>query len=201
MPKHEMQNLEPLRIFATVAEMGSFTRAADSLGIQKGRASTAVRKLEEDVGVRLLHRTTRSLALTEEGQRFLENTQPALAALDRALVLARESKDEIAGPLRIVGPKSSFAAILMPLLDEFCRKHPDIQPDVQLDDGIGNWVLDRVDVGFNRYELSPNLRAPVKERIAGGKQARYNSAVLWFKHSQRLLWRMPEVLLANGRSL
>lgn len=102
-----------------------------------------------------LPRTTRSLTLTEEGQRFLENTQPALAALDSALALARESKDEIAGPLRIVGPKSSFAAIPMPLLDEFCREYPGIQPDVQLDDGIGNWVLDRVDVGF-RIGTSPN---------------------------------------------
>ena len=53
-----MQNLEPILIFITVAEMGSFTHAADRLGIQKGRASTAVRKLEEDIGVRLLHRTT-----------------------------------------------------------------------------------------------------------------------------------------------
>ena len=65
-----MQNLEPIVIFLTVAEMGSFTRAADSLGIQKGRASTAVRKLEEDVGVRLLHRTTRSVQLTEDGRAF-----------------------------------------------------------------------------------------------------------------------------------
>ena len=55
-----MRNLEPILIFITVAEMGSFTHAAESLGIQKGRASTAVRKLEEDVGVRLLHRSTRS---------------------------------------------------------------------------------------------------------------------------------------------
>jgi len=62
---------------------------------------------------------------------------------------------EVAGPLRIVGPKSSFVAILMPLLDEFCRAHPGIQPDVQLDDGIGNWVLDRVDVGF-RFGASPS---------------------------------------------
>src|SRR5271167_3197018 len=61
-----MQNLEPILIFITVAEMGSFTLAADSLGIQKGRASTAVGKLEEDVGVRLLHRTTRSVQLTED---------------------------------------------------------------------------------------------------------------------------------------
>ena len=65
-----MQNLEPILIFITVAEMGSFTHAADSLGIQKGRASTAVRKLEEDVGVRLLHRTRRSVQLTEDGRAF-----------------------------------------------------------------------------------------------------------------------------------
>jgi Bacterial regulatory helix-turn-helix protein, lysR family len=62
-----MQNLEPILIFVTVAEMRSFTHAADSLGIQKGRASMAVRKLEKDVGVRLLHRTTRSVQLTEDG--------------------------------------------------------------------------------------------------------------------------------------
>src|ERR1700728_1192011 len=65
-----MRNLEPILIFITVADMGSFTHAADSLGIQKGRASTAVRKLEEDVGVRLLHRTTRSVQLTEVGRAF-----------------------------------------------------------------------------------------------------------------------------------
>jgi DNA-binding transcriptional LysR family regulator len=65
-----MQKLEPILIFITVAEMGSFTRAADSLGIQKGRASTAVRKLEEAVGARLLHRTTRSVQLTEDGRVF-----------------------------------------------------------------------------------------------------------------------------------
>ncbi|WP_428391738.1 LysR family transcriptional regulator [Lichenicoccus sp.] len=71
-----MQNLEPLLVFIRVAETGSFTRAADSLGIQKGRASTAVRRLEEDVGVRLLHRTTRSVQLTEDGRAFHARARP-----------------------------------------------------------------------------------------------------------------------------
>ena len=79
---------------------------------------------------------------------LLQTAQPALSILERALAQVREGKDEIAGPLRIVGPKSSFAPILMPVIDEFCRLHPDVQPDIQLEDGIGNWVLDRVDVGF-----------------------------------------------------
>src|SRR6202521_6227061 len=77
-----MQNLEPILIFITVAEMGSFTHAADSLGIQKGRASTAVRKLEEDVGVRLLHRTTRSVQLTEDRRVFHARARDLLADVD-----------------------------------------------------------------------------------------------------------------------
>ncbi|WP_321816958.1 MULTISPECIES: LysR family transcriptional regulator [unclassified Paraburkholderia] len=148
-------DFKAIATFARAVELGSIRKAALAQGVTPQAASQAIAQLEQHLGVRLLHRTTRSLALTEEGQRFLENTQPALAMLDRALTLARESKDEIAGPLRIVGPKSSFAAIVMPLLDEFCTKHPGIQPDVQLDDGIGNWVLDRVDVGF-RIGSSPS---------------------------------------------
>jgi DNA-binding transcriptional LysR family regulator len=100
------------------------------------------------LGVRLLHRTTRAISLTDEGQQFLETTQPALAALTRAVDRVRSSKDDIAGPLRIVAPKSSFLPVLWPVVDEFCRQHPDIQPDVHLDDRIGSWVQDRADVGF-----------------------------------------------------
>lgn len=151
MPINEFR---AIATFSKAVELGSIRRAAIAQGVTPQAASQAIGQLEKHLGVRLLHRTTRGLALTEEGQHFLENTQPALAALDRALRLAREAKDEIAGPLRIVGPRSSFAPILMPLLDEFCRTYPDIQPDVQLDDGIGNWVLDRVDVGF-RIGASP----------------------------------------------
>src|ERR1700751_3400733 len=81
-PSTKMQKLEPILIFITVAKMGSFTRAADSLGIQKGRASTAVRKLEEDVGVRLVHRTTRSVQLTEDGRVFHARARDLLAEVD-----------------------------------------------------------------------------------------------------------------------
>ena len=151
MPINEFRSIA---MFAKAVELGSIRQAAISQGVTPQAASQAIVQLEKHLGVRLLHRTTRSLALTEEGQHFLENTQPALATLDRALGLARESKDEVAGPLRVVGPKSSFAPILMPLLDEFCRTYPGIQPDVQLDDGLTNWVLDRADIGF-RIGASP----------------------------------------------
>jgi DNA-binding transcriptional LysR family regulator len=151
MPINEFRSIS---MFAKAVELGSIRQAALAQGVTPQAASQTIAQLEQHLGVRLLHRSTRGLALTEEGQRFLENTQPALAALDRALTSAREAKDEISGPLRVVGPKSSFAAVLMPLLDEFCSAHPGIQPDVQLDDGIGDWVLDRVDVGF-RIGTSP----------------------------------------------
>jgi len=151
MPINELRAIDT---FAKAVALGSIRRAALAQGVSPQAASQALAQLEQHLGVRLLHRTTRSLALTDEGRRFLEATQPALAALAGALQSARESKDEVAGPLRIVGPKSSFAAILMPVLDEFCQRYPGIQPDVQLDDGIGNWVLDRVDVGF-RIGTSP----------------------------------------------
>lgn len=149
-----INELRAIDTFAKAVALGSIRRAALAQGVTPQAASQAIAQLEQQLGVRLLHRTTRSLALTDEGQRFLEATQPALAALERALSRARESKDEIAGPLRIVGPRSSFASLLMPVLDEFCQRHPGIQPDVQLDDGVGNWVLDRVDVGF-RIGISP----------------------------------------------
>lgn len=143
-----INELRAIATFAKAVELGSIRRAAAAQGVTPQAASQAIAQLEAHLGVRLLHRTTRSLALTDEGLHFLETTQPALAMLDRALSQAREAKDEIAGPLRIVGPRSSFGAILMPVLDEFCRQYPGIQPDVQLDDGKVNWVLDRVDVGF-----------------------------------------------------
>ncbi len=145
MANHDFRAIATL---AKAIELGSIRRAAAAQGVTPQAASKAIAHLEAFLGVRLLHRTTRSLALTEEGRRFLENTQPALAMLDHALSLAREGRGDFAGPLRIVGPRSSFAPILMPVLDEFCSRYPGIQPDVQLDDHKGNWVLERVDVGF-----------------------------------------------------
>lgn len=143
-----MNELRAIATFAKAVELGSLRRAAMAQGVSPQAASQALAQLEQHLGVRLLHRTTRNLALTDEGQQLLEATQPALAALERALQRVRTAKDDIAGPLRIVGPRSTFVPLLWPVIDEFCRQHPDVLPDVQLDDSIGNWVQDRVDVGF-----------------------------------------------------
>jgi DNA-binding transcriptional LysR family regulator len=152
MPINELRSITT---FAKTAELGSLRRAAEAQGITPQAASQALAQLEQHLGVRLFHRTTRNIALTDEGRPFLEAARPPLAGLQRALQLARRATDEIAGPLRIVGPRSTFLPVLWPLLDEFCRLHPQVQPDVQLDDRMSNWVEDRVNVGF-RIGASPS---------------------------------------------
>ena len=145
MPINELRSITT---FAKTAELGSLRKAAISQGMTPQAASQALAQLEQHLGVRLFHRTTRSMSLTDEGRQFLEAALPALSGLQRALEITRRAKDEIAGPLRIVGPHSVFGPVLWPLLSEFCTRYPEVQPDVQLDDRIGNWVEDRVDVGF-----------------------------------------------------
>ena len=143
-----VNQLRSIETFLKAVEHGSLRGAAAAQGVTPQAASHALAQLEEQLGVRLLHRTTRNIALTQEGQQFLEATQPVLAALERAVQRVRTSKDEIAGQLSIVGPRSIFLPVLWPLLEEFGRLHPTVQPDVNLDDKRANWVTDRVDVGF-----------------------------------------------------
>jgi len=150
-----INELRSISIFATAAELGSLRKTAAALNISPQAASQALAQLEQHLDVRLFHRTTRSMALTDEGRRFLEEAQPSLVGLRRALQSARQAKDEIAGPLHIVGPRSTFQPVIWRLVDEFCQQYPGIVPDVQLEDRVGNWVEDRVDVGF-RLGLSPH---------------------------------------------
>lgn len=146
--------LRAIATFAKAAELGSLRRAAAAQSITPQAASQALAQLEAHLGVRLVHRTTRRLSLTEEGSRFLALAGPGLASLQRALHGARRGREEIAGPLRIAAPRSTMLHVLWPVLEAYCRRHPQVEPDVQLDDRIGNWVEDRVDLGF-RAGLPP----------------------------------------------
>ena len=150
-----INELRTISVFVAAAELGSLRKTAAELNISPQAASQALAQLEQHLNVRLFHRTTRSMALTDEGRRFLDEAQPSLLGLRRALQTAKQAKDEISGPLRIVGPRSTFQTLLWRLLDEFCQHYPGIVPDVQLEDRVGNWVEDRVDVGF-RLGPSPH---------------------------------------------
>jgi DNA-binding transcriptional LysR family regulator len=150
-----INELRSVSAFIKAAELGSLRKAAHALNISPQAASKALAQLEEHLDARLFHRTTRVMSLTDAGQRLLEDVQPALLGMQRALQNARTAKDEFTGPLRIAGPRTTFQPILWRLVEEFCELYPGIQPDVLLDDRVGNWVEDRVDVGF-RLGPSPH---------------------------------------------
>jgi DNA-binding transcriptional LysR family regulator len=150
-----INELRSISTFVKTAELGSLRKAAAAQGLSPQAASQALAQLERHLDVRLFHRTTRVMSLTDEGQRFFEEAQPALLSLQRAVQNVRHAKEEIAGPLRIAGPRTTFQPIIWKLLEEFCALYPGIQPDVQLEDKLGNWVEDRVDVGF-RLGPSPH---------------------------------------------
>ncbi len=140
--------LRSITTFVRAAELGSLRKAAAAQGLSPQAASQSLAQLESRLGVRLFHRTTRVLSLTDEGRRLLEAARPSLLGLERALQSVQSARDEMAGPLRIIAPRTGFRPVLLELLDGFCTAHPAIQPDLQLEDRIGNWVEDRVDVGF-----------------------------------------------------
>ena len=140
-----MQNLQPLLIFITVADMGSFTLAADSLGIQKGRASTAVRQLEEDVGVRLLHRTTRSVQLTEDGRAFHARARDLLADVDDLHSMFASDEVALRGRLRVDLPSEVARTTIVPALPAFMATHPQLELEVSSTDR----QVDLVQEGFD----------------------------------------------------
>lgn len=150
-----INELRSIATFIKAAEMGSLRKAAQALNISPQAASKALAQLEQHLDARLFHRTTRVMSLTDAGQRLLEDVQPAVLGMQRALQNARTARDELAGPLRIAAPRTTFQPILWRLVEEFCEQYPGIQPDVVLDDRVGNWVEDRVDVGF-RLGPSPH---------------------------------------------
>jgi DNA-binding transcriptional LysR family regulator len=135
-----------------VAEKRSFTAAAAQLGVTASRVSQIIRELEERVGVRLLHRTTRSVGLTEDGARFLARVKPALAAVDEAFGTLEESRGRPAGSLRLAMPRLAYLQILEPRLAEFLDLYPSIRLDVVIQDRAVDLVGGSFDAGIHLGE-------------------------------------------------
>lgn len=140
-----MWNLQLLLIFTRVADMGSFTRAADSLGLRKGRASTAVRRLEETVGVRLLHRTTRSVQLTEDGRAFNLRARDLLADVDDLHSMFAGNNTALRGRLRVDLPTEVARTVIMPALPGFMATYPELELELSSTDR----QVDPVQEGFD----------------------------------------------------
>ncbi|EOC0059440.1 LysR substrate-binding domain-containing protein [Cronobacter turicensis] len=129
-----MKNLEPLMIFARVAEMKSFTQAAESLGIQKGRASVVVRELEQEIGATLLNRTTRTVQLTEEGRAFYTRARDLLAEADELKSMFSQSETALRGRLRVDMPAVLAENVVIPALPQLLDAHPELELELSCTD-------------------------------------------------------------------
>ena len=132
--KRTMQDLESLAIFVRIAEMASFTHAADSLGIQKGRASNVVRRLETALGTRLLHRSTRTVQLTEDGRAFHARAQALLADAEELDTMFAGSEAPLHGRLRIDLPTELARTTIVPALPSFLSRYPAVQLEISSTD-------------------------------------------------------------------
>ncbi|MDR0243728.1 MAG: LysR family transcriptional regulator [Burkholderia sp.] len=140
-----MQNLDALLIFARVAEMTSFTRAAESLGIQKGRVSMVIRQLERDVGVALLHRTTRSVQLTDDGRAFYSRARDLLADVQALQSMFSGDATRIRGKLRVDMPTELARSVVVPALPQLMAAHPELELELSSTDRR----VDLVQEGFD----------------------------------------------------
>lgn len=140
--------------FMTVVAEGSFAKAGDRLGIGRSAVSRAIQKLETQLGARLLSRTTRSLALTREGELFHGRCQPGVAQISQALEDLRELRDgPPSGRLRICATVDFGRRIVAPLLREFSARYPDVTLDLVLSDAPADFTSDRVDVAFRNGRM------------------------------------------------
>jgi DNA-binding transcriptional LysR family regulator len=143
-----MDKARVISLFIGVVRAKSFSQAAVDAGLTPQAVSKAVRQLEDHLGVRLFHRTTRSLSLTDEGSRLFELANPGLRLLDEALDQIQNSRLEVDGLIRVAAPMSIGISIIVPLLREFQERYPGAHFDVQLDDHFTDLVESKIDVGF-----------------------------------------------------
>ncbi|MGF1277788.1 LysR substrate-binding domain-containing protein [Acetobacter pasteurianus] len=137
-----------LAAFVVVAEEGSFTKAARRLGIAQSGLSQIVRRTEERLGMRLLSRTTRSVAPTEAGERLLATLGPMLHDLDAAVASLGDLRDRPSGTIRVTTVEHAAKTILLPGVKQLLRDNPDVRVDVTIDYGLADVVADRFDAGI-----------------------------------------------------
>lgn len=158
----DRENASDLLAFLAVARERSFTRAAAKLGLSQSALSQIVRALEQRLGVRLLNRTTRSVAPTQAGEQLLQNIGPKFDEMDVELAALSELREKPAGTLRITAIEYAADTILMPALAKLLPKYPDIKVEVITDYGLSNIVADRYDAGIRLGEQVANDMVAVR---------------------------------------
>ena len=136
-----------LAVFAKIVDAGSFAGAAKRLGISPSALSHAMRSLEARLDIRLLNRTTRSLAPTDAGQILLARLQPAMTSVEDVLGELDSVRSRPVGRVRVNAHKPAAAYLILPRLPKFSRDHPDVSIDLTVDDGLVDIVAERFDCG------------------------------------------------------
>ncbi|MBS1019382.1 LysR family transcriptional regulator [Gluconobacter cerinus] len=175
------EELGSLAMFMVVADEGSFTKAAGKLGISQSALSHSLRRLEARLGLRLLTRTTRSVAPTLAGERLIETLRPALEDIDQKLAALTELRDRPAGTVRITTSSHAAYTVLWPAIDRLTAENPDINVEINIEGGLVDIVAERYDAGIRLGErleqdmiavpISPRLRmaAVVSPSYLSGK--------------------------------
>jgi DNA-binding transcriptional LysR family regulator len=163
-------DLSGLRALICVAEKRGFRAAAAELRVTPSAVSQAVRALEGRVGVQLLRRTTRSVGLTEAGERFVAQVRPAMNSIGEAVEALAEFRDRPAGNLRLTVPRAGYVEILKPRIAAFLGLYPDIRVDIRADDALADIVADGFDAGLRIGETVEHemvaVRVSEDQRVA-----------------------------------
>ncbi len=171
--------LTVLAAFAVVADERSFTKAAVKLGVSRSAISHSIRTLEERLGLRLLARTTRSVAPTHAGERLLAQLHPALRDIQAALTEVGRLREKPAGVVRLIAPPIVLATLLSPKLAKFAREYPDVMLDVTSeDDTRRDLVAGRFDAGIHLGEFLQRDMVAVK--VSGEQRAAVVAAPTYF---------------------
>lgn len=165
------EELVDLNALLTVADEGSFTRAAAKLATSQSALSHTIRRLEDRLGVRLLTRTTRNVAPTEAGERLLATLRPALEGIAAELSSLSDLRDKPAGTIRITTSEHAASTVLWPVLRRLLPDYPDVHVELGLDSSFTDIVADRFDAGVRLGEalakdmvavrIGPDLRMAV----------------------------------------
>ncbi len=148
-----MDKLAAIQTFVRVAEAGSFSAVAKELGTSQSSVSKSVAALEKDLGTQLLARTTRSISLTEEGERYFEQVRRLVAEIQDAELALRKGEHQLSGILRVAASVGYGRKVLMPLIDQFLQEHPEVKIDLNLNDGFIDIVEQGIDVAIRIGDL------------------------------------------------
>jgi LysR family transcriptional regulator, regulator for bpeEF and oprC len=141
-----MDQLACMRTFVRVADLHSFTRAADALGLSRAVVSTHVAELERHLRCQLFHRTTRRVGLTSDGAEYLGRCQRILAELEAADEAVRGTRLSVQGRLRVDVPVEFGRSLLIPALPKFTARYPDLQLEVQFNDRVVDLIAEEIDL-------------------------------------------------------